>query len=56
MDKETLFLGGLCVGQFLLLFVLLAIASHLRRIGDRLTGLMLAVQELCDRIWELRGE
>jgi len=55
-DFSNLFLGGLCIGQFLLLFVLAAIAGHLSKIVERLTGLMLAVQELCDRIWELRNE
>lgn len=58
MDRNfsNWFLGGLCVGQLVFLFVLLAIASYISRICDRLTGLMLAVQELCDRIWDLRGE
>lgn len=52
----NLFWGGLCVGQFFLVLILAIIAGHLGRIGERLTGLMLAVQELCDRIWEMRGE
>lgn len=58
MDKDfsSLFLGGLCIGQFLLLFVLTAIAGHLSKIVEHLTDLMLAVQELCDRIWNLRNE
>ena len=32
------------------------VADHLSMLVKRLTGLMLAVQELCDRIWELRSE
>lgn len=50
MDKA--FLGGLCVGQMTIAFVLLGIYSYQMKILDRLEKMQLAVQELCDRIWE----
>ena len=37
-----------------IMVTLWGIAGHLSMLVKRLTGLMLAVQELCDRIWELR--
>ena len=43
-----------CVGQLALVIIACTVAAHLARIVERLGGLMLAVQELCDRIWELR--
>lgn len=45
-----------CVGQFVTVLLALVIAAHLAKLVERLTELMLAVQELCDRIWELRSE
>lgn len=53
MDFSDLYWFGLGI---LSLGMLVIIAGHLNRICDRLTGLMLAVQELCDRIWDLRDE
>lgn len=55
-DFSNLLWGGLCVGQLFLWLTLAAIAGHLGKIVERLTGLMLAVQALCDRIWDLRDE
>ena len=37
-----------------IMVTLWGIAGHLSTLVKRSTGLMLAVQELCDRIWELR--
>ena len=46
----------ICMGQFITSLLVLVISMHLAKMVDRLTGLMLAVQEFCDRILELRGE
>jgi len=51
---SRLFAAGQCVGWICSLLVTLAIVKYMETIATRLTGLMLAVQELCDRIWELR--
>lgn len=42
--------------NLMILVTLWWIVGHLSTLVTRLTGLMLAVQELCDRIWDLRGE
>jgi hypothetical protein len=45
-------LGGMCVGQALIFLALACIYSRAGDMHERLGKVQLAVQELCDRIWD----
>ena len=47
---------GLCCGQVFIFLTLACIYSRNGNMHERLGKMQLAVQELCDRIWDLRKD
>jgi hypothetical protein len=47
--------AGVFMGQVVIIFALIIIIQHLGRSAERATNLLLAAQELCQKIYEMRS-